>query len=452
MMMTSQSIHPYLDMPDGFDVPGLPTLLDAEAMRERFNHLLPNGVPSFESCRISNLRQKTRTTSTICYEMVRSSNGGASKQLAYARAFAREEYGDALRRVGLSRWASTDEGLSITPLHDLSAIAYWFPNDERLDGLRRVVVPKKLQRLLYAHCSEYPAASWRVSDRSIRLQIIRYKPERRAVIRCRFRAQEIDGSERHERFVYLGLYERERLEGLAVNIARIRELAKDAQHWTTASLIGIDEDDALVIWDELRGKPLRDLLSTNDWEPAIDSCARAIAEMHEADGSTLPSRESIESQLADVSAYLLNTLPECHELITGIARRLAQSETLSKSEHRSIVHGDLHPGQLIIDGAQVGIIDFDRARCGNPMEDLGNLRAQLWLGPPGERGYESDVVFDRFLAAYTHARAIDTPPGALEEWTAFSVFRSAAVPLGRFEPNWRQRARNILHESKSLLS
>ncbi len=450
-MMTSQSTRPYLDLPDGFDLPGLPMLLDAEAMRERFNHSLPDGVRRFESCRITNLRQKTRTTSTICYELVRSTDGETLRQLAYIRAFANEEYRDALRRVGSSRWASTEDGLSITPLHDLAAIVYWFPNDERLNGLRRVVVPKKLQRLLYLHFAQYPAASWRVSDRSIRLKIIRYKPERRAVLRCRFRAQKIDGSERHERFVYLGLYERERLEDLAVNIARIRTFAVNAQHWTTAPLIGINDDDALVIWDELCGKPLRDLLCTAEYESAIDACAKAIAEMHGADGSSLPARETIESQLTDVSAYLLNTLPECRELITAIAHRLARTECLGKSEQRSIVHGDLHPGQLIVDGARVGIIDFDRARCGNPLEDLGNLRAQLWLGPPGKREYDPDAVFDRFLTAYTSSCTVDPNPRNLDEWVAFSLFRSAAVPLGRFEPNWRERARNILRESERLI-
>lgn len=452
MMMTSQPTRPYLDLPDSFDVPGLPALLDAEAMRERFNHSLPNGVHAFESCRIINLRQKTRTTSTICYELVRSLNDETSRQFAYVRAFAHEEYGDALRRVGLTRWEMTEDGLSITPLHDLSAIVYWFPNDERLDGLRRVTVPKKLQRLFYAHFSEYTPESWRVSDRSIRLQVIRYKPERRAILRCRFRAQKLDDSERHERFVYLGLYERERLEGLAITIDRIRELAGDARHWTTASLIGIDEDDALVIWDELSGKPLRESLCAAGWEPAVDSCAKAIAEMHDADGSLLPSRDNIESQLADVSAYLLRTLPECRELITAIVRRLEQCQALTEPEQRSVVHGDLHSGQMIVGEAQVGIIDFDRAHRGNPLEDLGNMRAQLWLGPPEGRGYDPDVVFDRFLAAYARVREIDPNPRALAEWTAFSLFRSAAAPLGRFESSWRLKARNILHEAENSLS
>jgi aminoglycoside phosphotransferase (APT) family kinase protein len=49
----------------------------------------------------------------------------------------------------------------------------------------------------------------------------------------------------------------------------------------------------------------------------------------------------------------------------------------------ALVHGDLHPGQIVWRGAPV-ILDWERAGAGDPEEDLGNLAAHLhWRSGPG---------------------------------------------------------------------
>lgn len=449
-MMTAQPTRSHLDLPDGFDVVGLSTLLDPDAMKERLNISLPRESARIASCRIVNLRQKTRTSCTVCYELTREMDAGVTREFAYARAFSREEFGDASRRAEQSRWALTTDNLSVTHVQDLCVIIYWFPNDERLDGLRRIVIPKKLQRLFYEHFSEYASETWRISDRSIRLQVLRYKPERRAVLRCRFRAQRKDDSERHERFVYLGLYETDRLADLTLVSSRIRQLSYSATLWAPANLIGVDKEDALMIWDELPGTTLRTALMGSEWPAELTKCAKAVAQMHSADGSLLPPRDSIKAQTADVSSFLARVLPERVELIVDIAQRLERRIVATPAHRTAVVHGDLHPGQIILGQERVGLIDFDRSHAGDPLEDVGNLRAQLWLGPPDGIRYNPTLVCEAFLDAY--AESNDVSPRELDAWTGFSLFRSATVPLGRFQSDWRVRTSSILEEADRLLS
>lgn len=451
MTAPAQPTTQLLDLPDGFDVAGLAGLADTEAMRERINLYLPGDSTHFQSCRITNLRQKTPSCCTICYELAREIDGEQSTTFVYARAFSPSEFADACRRARQSRWAESPDRLTVTPVNDLCAILYWFPNDERLDGLRRIVVAKKLQRILYGGFAEYPPDIWRVSDRSIRLKVLRYKPERRAVLHCRFRAVRKDDTERHERFVYLGLYEHERLISLTQSLQRVQDLAKSAKRWAPAKLIGVDNANAMVICDELKGRSFRDVLAKGNSEWATAECARAIAEMHATDGTVLPKRESIGAQLAVVADYLGRTVPERRKLIQELVQRLERADALHAQGQRVLVHGDLHPGQLIPTETKVGVVDFDRVHGGNPLEDLGNLSAQLWLGPPGGRHYDDDTVFSRFITEYSRASGVDAGPRALAEWAALALFRSAAVPLGRFEPNWRQRTHEILRKAEERL-
>ena len=441
----------HVDVPDGFDIAGAPTLLDSTVMLDRINFCLPTGVTPFNGCRISNLRQKTPASCTIAYELIRGKSESASLTHTYVRAFSRGEYDNARRRALQSRWVASEESLTVTPLDDVHAILYWFPNDERLDGLRRIVIPKKLQRIFYDRLTEYPNSDWRISDRSIRLQVVRYKPERRAVLRCRFRAQRHDDADRHERFVYLGLYETERFARLWETTSTLTEIARYAHDWTPARTLALDQSDALIIFAELDGRPLRDMLGVDGWPDALERTARAVAEMHRADAHMFTETTGIRDQIGQVRGMLTRVAPECREIVDSLSSRLMQSDALKPSASLNLVHGDLHHGQLLIGEGKVGVIDFDRVHGGDALEDVGNFCAQLWLGPRDGRRWEFEPAREQFIDCYERARQARIDRARVSTWMALSLFRSALTPLGRFEASWRQRVRTILAEAQRVL-
>src|SRR3989304_2159545 len=187
MISSSLNVHQNAtDLPDGIEVPGLPALLNPGGMCARINEQLPAGATPFEQCHIANLRFKTPANCLVSYTLLQRDPQSSEEKVTnlYARGFSKESFGPASAKALADRWVATEAGPSVTPLADLSAFLYWYPNDERLTGLRRVTVRKKLQREFHAHLPAYPPDEWRVSDRSIRLRLVRHQPTRPAGPSC----------------------------------------------------------------------------------------------------------------------------------------------------------------------------------------------------------------------------------------------------------------------------
>ena len=73
----------------------------------------------------------------------------------------------------------------------------------------------------------------------------------------------------------------------------------------------------------------------------------------------------------------------------------------------TIIHGDMHPGNVILrdagEGAKVVLIDWARARVGSPLEDIGSWLHSLGCWEPRARRRH-----DTLMRAYLDARAV--PP------------------------------------------
>lgn len=71
---------------------------------------------------------------------------------------------------------------------------------------------------------------------------------------------------------------------------------------------------------------------------------------------------------------------------------------------RTIIHGDVHPGNVIVrdeaGGRAVALIDWARARVGSPLEDVAS-----WLHSLGCWEPEARLRHDTLLRAYLHARS-----------------------------------------------
>ena len=58
---------------------------------------------------------------------------------------------------------------------------------------------------------------------------------------------------------------------------------------------------------------------------------------------------------------------------------IARLDLLNEGDHLS--HGDLHPGNLIVTDAGVGVIDWSRAACGTIATDLVRTEMVMRFGP-----------------------------------------------------------------------
>lgn len=82
---------------------------------------------------------------------------------------------------------------------------------------------------------------------------------------------------------------------------------------------------------------------------------------------------------------------------------------------RSVVHGDFSLDQVIADGHQLGVIDLDRVRLGNPVDDLASLLAEAAVTALPSRGADgAAALVDRLRAPFVMGHAA-TWAGALSD-------------------------------------
>ena len=179
-----------LDIPSDKNLPGLPAIFDAGMIKTLLtDHFKKIGV-SISSCEVSYIRYKPRTNCIIVYWIKFDGKlaFGVRELPVYIKLYTKEDFLIAEEKNRIHRWADFYGIGTYKLLSEHNAILYLFPNDPVIDGLRIIENPKKIQRILYLHYQKYPEKEWRISDRQFRFTIMRYKPERRAVIRFRSKA------------------------------------------------------------------------------------------------------------------------------------------------------------------------------------------------------------------------------------------------------------------------
>ena len=144
-------------------------------------------------------------------------------------------------------------------------------------------------------------------------------------------------------------------------------------------------------------------LPGRDWateRPLLEAAAQALVTVATADTAGLAAADSL------------------------IARLLADEADLDPSQ-RTLVHGDLGPHNLLVDGERWALIDTDHAAWGDPAIDVAPLIA--WYGDAALRGSCDAAVLAR---ARTIRRTLPLQVAAAAELAGDSALRDHA--LGNF--------------------
>lgn len=132
---------------------------------------------------------------------------------------------------------------------------------------------------------------------------------------------------------------------------------------------------------------------------------------------------------------------------------------LPEEDATTIVHGDFRPGNMII-GAEsddvAAVLDWELSTIGHPLADLGYfcMPYQVPSDVPGVKGLsgldleqEGLPSKDEVVATYASARGIE-PPANLDYFTAFALFRLAAIVQGVYARALQGNASNA--DAKSV--
>jgi len=317
------------------------------------------------------------------------------------------------------------EGAFVLAADDLQVAVWRFPFDPYLPGLPPAISPARVRELL----DQLGAAPGTVT-----LRTRAYRPTRRAVVEVR-----VDGPVKG-RVLYFKV----------LPLARARSVARRHRQLTAAGLpvprlVGSAGRQGIVAIEALGGATLTEALSTTALLPA----PAAVLELSQrfAVSGVRGSRDP--RAFADPVRHvglLSELLPHRANEIAGLARVASEVDAALVG-----VHGDLHPGQLLLgpDGAITGVLDVDGAGQGYLAHDAGNLIAHLGatrdLHPPsGARsgGYarEIEAVYAEVVGVEPLARA------TAAAWLGLATSAHRAQ-----EPTWREQVEQRLDRAAQLL-
>lgn len=246
-------------------------------------------------------------------------------------------------------------------------------------------------------------------DESARVDVVRYNPSRRVILRVR--GTGVPGGDAMVRIDPKGLasmVETERTwhgQGIPVLLH---------EPWGRRGTAAV-----VPFWG------VGDLASTGD-TAAARAAGRAVARIHGLGtiGRDSQARFNPDGGLPEQVGTITALVPELGDRAERLAARLRAA---GKAGNRAAgaLHGDLTPDQILTDGARIRIIDLDRARVGDRAEDLG-----MWCA--GCRLLGAPELETAFLEGY--ARVRDIPE--LGAWIGWALMAKALEPFRQVHPRW----------------
>ena len=273
-----------------------------------------------------------------------------------------------------------------------------FPIDGMIPTLVEATDPLKLANLLTETLPEAVSGEFIIKD--IRLDLAHYGRYERCVLRYSIDGIQVATQTPHHITVY-GKVDTEGLGGETVSIisalrARLQE--PDVPYrFRIPHALGYFPDLKLLLMEALPGKPFfKDLLKTwtvngsqedGDMEASFESqltlegavrvCARIAATLHGSAIKLGPDKtlEMQVAQLRDESEVIGRTFPDLHAQIESWINETTEFSQAYPAMSPCFSHGDFTYSQLIFDGSDGGLVDFDSICQAEPAHDVGHYLA-----------------------------------------------------------------------------
>jgi tRNA A-37 threonylcarbamoyl transferase component Bud32 len=364
---------------------------DPERMRVILQQHLqpsPGGAVRVQECRIANTRRRDGSRGTIEYalRLEDAATGRVRDQIVTGVTFG----GDRTRRVWESicqTAAARTEAAEPSALPnfgyvpELDLLLQVFPHDVRLPALARLMAgpPPELASVLLSELGAVNRESlgWTAD-------VVQYRVDMRAIVRLTAAAVDSDLGQRREREFYAKVYRDSEQGRRAYRFqADLHERASGSgELLVVAKPIVYDETLRTLVTEAVPGMSFSKIISRDRGSvDAVRSVARAIATFHHLDVDAPPRPVADEMiRLHEAREFLASSHPELADDVSAMVDSVAAGLAGAPS---TLIHGDLKPDHIRIDGDRVALIDFDLLARADPIIDVAHLVA--FLGKPQER-------------------------------------------------------------------
>ncbi len=402
-------------------LPGLGTVLEPERLLGALRAAWPEHILS--APQLTYLRYKPETNCLAAYTLVIDGQ--------QHRIHATAHRADRLEKLYNARKKFRGESALEPVVLPRNIAVRVFPSDRKLPALKYLNGAAARRKLLQEALPEQPEL-WEA-----RLDILRYKPERRLVARL----HAPDGSRALLKLYHAGDFGRAYAGAEAFSRGAV----------VSAPLLGLHRRHHALVWHWLDAPSCDATLSTH---PALaEEIGRAVATLHAQPVAALtPVTRAEEARTlwaaTEHTAYLLPELAaRGRQLAATLEDRLCAAPAL-----RCPVHGDFSADQVLRTPVGVAVIDFDAAALGDPAWDLGTFRAQLERSViRGDLTAERVAALQAALEAGYRAQRGSLPPG-VALYTAAGLLRLAPHAFRTRQEGWPDETQALLGRAEELLA
>jgi hypothetical protein len=405
-------------------ISGLGLLLAPEQLRDGLNRLLGSEV--IEHISLNYLRYKKGINCLGRYDI----QAGGRTISAFAKAHGSDSSGKLSKAV---ERPSVDSviGPGRVLLREAGIVFSVFPNDAKLPSLTRLQSDNQRRRLFGRIFGRQ--SPWLDSEI---VEVLNYKPERRHVVRL----QRDDGQSALLKFYTLNGFSR----ALAIHRG-MGDLVPE--------VLGRAGKHGVIAYRWQTGDSLRELGNRVDLLPGcLAATAGSLAAAHASDPSGLcfPDFNQQEKSIYDLAYQVGFLLPHLHKRAVHMACRLVDWLCRQPSG-TAVVHGDFYDKQVIVNGDEAKLIDFDEVSLGHPLLDLGNYGAHLeWDVTRGSMTKPELELQQRTLLSAYERVAGPVHAMQLHKYTALGLFRLLHHPFRDWEDDWPVKTGRLLSRVESL--
>jgi len=339
----------------------------------------------------------------------------------------KELLGVSARAGGLAR---TDERAAIFADGDREVAVWIYPKDPDLPGLERAAYPTEMAAVL----NEYRVFPTPVGVDQIRLDMIGYRPRRRAVLKCTVTVP--------PRVLYVKVLR----ERLFESVKSRHELLIEAG--VPAPVILAATSDHLLVLDELPGRPLARAIFDDEPPTTAERLIRVLDAMP-ASVAALERRPPWAEAVRHYARMVSQALPPLQPRLDWMAEQITQGLD-DCPEGNEPTHGDFHEGQIHVRNGHVsGILDIDTVGPGRRADDLACLVAHLSTVQRMNTRQAERV--HNLLRTWVPVFDERVDPTELRLRAAAVIISLATGPYRSQEPHWERETHQIVDAAEALI-
>jgi len=309
-------------------------------------------------------------------------------------------------------------------------VAVWlYPQDPDLPGLARAAYAESMAEI----CNAHQVFAHPVSPSDLDLQMVGYRPRRRAVVRVAADTGE-------------AVYVKVLRQRFFPEVLRRHRLLADAGV-PVAPIAAVTEDHLLVL-RELPGVPLaravfdpQDPCSADDLINLLDSLPPSVAQLERRP----PWSDAVQHYATVVATAAPALERRLERLVDTIQQGIA-----SLPPGNEATHGDFHEGQLhVADGRICGLLDIDTIGPGHRVDDLACLVAHLSTIQRMNPTQEARV--HQLVRTWVPAFDARVDPTQLRLRSAAVIISLATGPFRGQEPDWERETTTMVRSAEALV-